>query len=515
VNVGLLLSRSAQRFPDRLAAFEGERGLTYAQLDERSSRVANLLQGAFRIGRGDRVALLVRNRLEVAEVLAGTAKAGGVYVGLNFRLGRAEYDAVFENAQPRVLLSELEFEPLARELADTFELPLLFVDDDGDEGYEAMLATASPREPSTLHDVRAEDDFCILYSSGTTGLPKGILFDHGAVLTHAAVVLLEYEYGRDTRFLMMIPHNSSVQITTVPSLMMGSTIGFADARSFDPEWFAAEVERRAATHSFLVPTQLFRLLEHVRDSRPLRTLETLCYGSSPIAPDRVRELVERFGPIFLQLYGMAEVASIGTMLRKDDHVAGLERDPRLLASAGRPSYLLDVRVVDDDRRDVPNGSRGEVIFGGPYILRGYFRDPVRTAEALVDGWVHSGDIGEFDEEGYLYIVDRKKDLIIRGGLNIAPTEIENVLYRHDAVLEAAVIGVPDAEWGESVHAFIALKNDKFVDAADLERWCRSEGLPTIKVPAAFSFVESLPKNAVGKIAKRELRDGFWSGRRNV
>jgi acyl-CoA synthetase (AMP-forming)/AMP-acid ligase II len=512
VNVGVAVSRSARRYPGRVAVFEGERSLTYDELDGRTSRLANALLGRYRLERGDRVALLVRNRLEVIEVLGGVAKAGGVYVGLNFRMTPAEYDRVFENCTPRLLISEREFEEEARRLSTEHGAPLVLVDA---PSYDELLASASARVPSTLHEVRPSDDFCIVYSSGTTGTPKGILFDHAAVVEHALAALLEYDYTPSSRWLTVIPHNSSVQIALVPSLTIGSAIGFLDARNFNPDRFVAAVERDAVTHSFLVPTQLYRLLEHVTDGRSLPTLETLGYGSSPIPPDRVGELVERFGPIFTQLYGMAEIASIGTMLRKSDHVDGLRGRPRLLSSCGQPGYAIDVRVVDDDGRDVEPGERGEVIFAGAYVMKGYFRDPDRTAETIVDGWVRSGDIAEVDEEGYLYIVDRKKDLIIRGGLNIAPTEIENVLYAHEAVLEVAVVGVPDVEWGEAITAVVALKESHETTGEELTAWCRESGLPTLKIPDDWKFVDALPKNAVGKIAKREIRRRFWSDARKV
>ena len=515
MNVALALVRSARSNPSKLAVFDGERRLTYAELDERASRFANLLHGRYGIEKGDRVALLVHNRLEVVEVLAGAAKAGAVYVGLNFRLGLPEYEAIFESCTPRLLVTEREYEALAAGLAEQFGIPLLLVDDDGPGGYEAVLAEGSPRQPETLYEVRPDDDFCIIYSSGTTGLPKGILFDHRAVLHHALVVLQEYDYTAESRYLVVIPHNSSVQITTVPSLLIGSAIGFLDGRHFDGAALAAAVARDAITHTYLVPTQLYRVLEQLPSGSSLPSLETLGYGAAPIAPDRVGELVERFGPIFNQLYGMAEIASIGTMLRKSDHVAALAGRTRLLASCGRPSYSVAVRVVDSEGREVAPGERGEVVFAGPYVMKGYYRDPERSDETLVDGWVHSGDIAEADEDGYLYIVDRKKDLIIRGGLNIAPKEIETVLYGHSAVLEAAVVGVPDTEWGEALVAVLALKDGAQVGAQELAELCRAEGLPTIKVPERWEFMDSLPKNAVGKIAKRELRDRFWTGHRRV
>jgi acyl-CoA synthetase (AMP-forming)/AMP-acid ligase II len=337
------------------------------------------------------------------------------------------------------------------------------------------------------------------------------------VLQHATVACLEYGIERHSRYLIQIPHNSSVNITIVPCLLVGAALGFRDSRAFDPVAFARAVEHEGITHSFLVPTQLMRLLDRLpkASDHQLGGLITLGYGSSPISPERLADLVDRFGPIFNQLYGMAEIASIGTILRKEDHVAGLDGRPELLASCGQPSYAVDVRVVDAEGIDVAPGERGEVVFGGPHVMKGYYRDPERTAEVLVDGWMHSGDIAEVSDDGFIFIVDRMKNLIIRGGLNIAPTEIENVLYRHEAVLEASVVGVPDPEWGEAIVAVVALKDGATVEPEALRTHCRMSELTSIKIPERVEIIDSLPKNAVGKIAKNEIRDRFWGEGRRV
>ncbi|MGZ0220494.1 MAG: class I adenylate-forming enzyme family protein, partial [Acidimicrobiales bacterium] len=226
-------------------------------------------------------------------------------------------------------------------------------------------------------------------------------------------------------------------------------------------------------------------------------------------------LVERFGPIFNQLYGMAEIASIGTILRKEDHVAALAGRPELLSSCGQASFAVDVRVVDHEGNDIGPGDRGEVIFGGPHVMKGYYRDTERTDQVLIDGWMHSGDIAEVSEDGFIFIVDRIKNLIIRGGLNIAPTEIENVLYRHEAVLEASVVGIPDPEWGEAIVAVVALRDGITADPEELRTYCRQSELTSIKIPERIELMDSLPKNAVGKIAKNEIRDRFWGDGRKV
>lgn len=506
MNVGLLVTRSARRYPTHAAAVDDRRTVTYAELEETTDRLANALVARFGVETGDRVALLCGNRAEVLEVLCGVAKSGGVYVGLNFRLDWNDLSSILENAEPRLLLVEDAFRELGARVADVLGIPVVGLDDPGPEGFRAVLAQAAHTAPPRLHQITPTDDFCIVYTSGTTGRPKGVWFDHRAVIQHATVACLEYEIDHDSRYLLVLPHNSSVNITLLPCLMRGATVRFSDSRGFDGGRFVQETTEAAATHSYLVPTMLFRLLDEARGSAVrLPSVRTLGYGAAPIPPDRVREMVERFGPVFNQLYGMAEVASIGTMLRKEDHLLALEGDERILASCGQPSYALDVRVVDPSGADVAPSERGEVVFSGPYTMKGYFRDPERTAETLRDGWVHSGDVAQVDDRGYLYIVDRMKDLIIRGGYNISPSEIENHLFAHSAVLEAAVVGMPDEEWGESVVAFVALRPGQEATEQELRSWCTSAGLAAIKTPERVVVLDTLPKNAIGKISKNDLR----------
>lgn len=512
MNVGLAIERNAKRYPNDVAVF-GESSTTNRELHRRSNQVANALTGAG-LAKGDRVAFFVANRSEVVEILGGVAKAGLIYVGLNFRLGATELSQVFENAEPSIVITDDEHLAVIEPIAHAVDLPVVSID--GRE-WERQLEEASTDDPAAMHEVRHEDDFCIVYTSGTTGHPKGVLFDHGRALQHATVACLEYEIERSSRYLIQIPHNSSVNITIVPCLVVGAALGFRDSRNFDPVGFASMVEREGVTHSFLVPTQLMRLLDRLppKSDHQLAALVTLGYGSSPISPERLRELVDRFGPIFNQLYGMAEIASIGTILRKGDHVAGLASRPELLSSCGQPSYAVDVRVVDERGDDVEVGERGEVVFAGPHVMKGYYRDPERTAEALVDGWMHSGDVAEVSPDGFIFIVDRLKNLIIRGGLNIAPTEIENVLYQHEAVLEASVVGIPDPEWGEAIVAVVALKDGATATPEELRSSCRVSALTSIKIPERVEIWDSLPKNAVGKIAKGEIRDAFWGDGRKV
>lgn len=503
MNPGIALLNTARRTPDAPAVIEGDRTLTYGELNARTNRLAHALRDRFALERGDSVALLLPNRTEVVEMLGACAKLGAVYVGLNFRLAEHEYEAILDNAEPGLIVCGAEHRELAERLALRTGTPLL--DADGPD-WEPLLADGDDALPTSVHELRPRDRFCLVYTSGTTGRPKGVLFDVNAVMQHAAVALLEFELDARSRWLMALPHNSSLQITLLPLLLCGGAVVFADSRGFDAGRFAADVRRHGATHTYLVPTMLFRLLEAGIGPEEIGTLQTIGYGAAPIPPARVRELVARYGPRFTQLYGMAEVCSIGTMLRKDDHARALAGEERLLASCGRASHLMDVRVVDRDGADLPAGERGEVVFGSPYTMVGYHRDPQRTGAALLDGWMHSGDVGVLDAEGFLFIVGRMKDLVIRGGFNVVPSEVENALYAHPAVLEAAVFGVPDEEWGEAVVACCALKEGTRAEPGELIAWCRAQGLASIKVPERIALLDALPKNAVGKIVKAGLAE---------
>ena len=512
MHIGLAVHRNAKRDPEAMAVF-GEKPQTYGDLEGRSNQIANLLK-SYDWGKGERVAVLLPNRPEILELITAISKASLVYVGLNFRLARSEMMQIFENCEPCAILTDAEHFPQVEQIANESSIPVF---DITSHDWERKIEQKSMGIPSSFYDIGPDDDFCIVYTSGTTGRPKGVLFDHKRVLQHATIACLEYDITPQSRYLIQIPHNSSVNITILPCVSIGAALGFADSRNFNPLDFAQQVKDHAVTHTFLVPTQLMRLLEKLPEENDmnLATLVTLGYGSSPISPQRLEELVARFGPIFNQLYGMAEIASIGTILSKADHLKGISVNQKLLESCGRPSLGVHVRVIDENNRTIETGSRGEVVFSGPHVMKGYFRDPMRTEQVLIDGWMHSGDIAEVDNDGFIYIVDRKKNLIIRGGLNIAPTEIENVLYTHPDVLEASVVGVPDSEWGEGIVAVVALNEESKVTTDDLLELLNRSELSSIKVPERIDIWDELPKNAVGKIAKNEIRAHFWGEGRQV
>jgi acyl-CoA synthetase (AMP-forming)/AMP-acid ligase II len=507
------IRRCARRRPHALALVDGARRLDYAQFNERVNRQANGL-AAEGVQRGDRVATLTNNHLEAVEAVGAAAKGAFVHVPVNFRSVPREIAYVINHCGATLVFVEKEY---VAKLAEAGEMPSLkkaIVVDPGnpDSEYERWLAAQSPAEPAV--DVTGDDHFFICYTSGATGTPKGVLHQQRQSVAHAPVVIVGYEFVPESKVLLVYPHNSiaSINMFYVPSWMIGSAVVLTDQRHFDAQRWLELVEQERITHSHLVPTMLFRVLEHprLRDT-DTSSIVTIGYGSAPMPTERIERLQEVFGNVLIQGYGMTEVSSIAAYLDKRDHLEGMQGDRARLSSCGRSAFGTELRVVDDDDRDVKPGEIGEIVFRGPQVMTGYWNDPEKTAETMRNGWLHSGDMATLDERGYLTIVDRKKDLIISGGANISSREVEEIIYWHPAVREASVVGKPDEEWGEVPHAFVSLHPGQRISTDELVAFCR-ERLSGYKCPRTIDILEELPKNALGKILKTELRSRFWAGR---
>ncbi len=507
------IRRCARRHPDALAYVDGSRRFTHAQFNERVNRQVNGLLAAG-IARGERVAVLLNNHVEAVEAVAAAAKGAFVHVPINFRSVPREIAGVVNHCGASVVIVEQEY---AARLSEAGSLPTVkkvIVVDPGDAGseYERWLAAQDASEPDI--DVTGEDNFFICYTSGATGTPKGVLHQQKQSVAHAPVVVIGYDFTPECRLLLVYPHNSiaSINMFYVPAWLMGGCVVFTDQRHFDADRWLRLVEQERITHCHLVPTMLFRVLESPRLAQAdTSSLVTIGYGSAPMPTGRAERLMDVFGNILIQGYGMTEIASIAAYLDKRDHLEALQGDRARLSSCGRAAFGCELRVVDEDGRDVKAGEVGEIVFRGPQMMTGYWNDPGKTAETIRDGWLYSGDMATLDERGYLTIVDRKKDLIISGGANISSREVEEVLYWHACVREASVIGRPDEQWGELPHAFVSLHPGAVLLPQELIAFCR-ERLSGYKCPAAIDIIEDLPKNALGKILKTELRARFWSGR---
>jgi len=504
----ILIRRAAQYFSNKVAVVYGERLWTFEEVNSRANRLAN---GLLRLGvqKGDRVATLRTNRPEHVEMFFALLKIGAVSVTINPRLTPAEMAWQINNAGASVLIFTEEFAnvvssiagelPTLRHCIATPPAPSMAMD------YEELLAESSDGEPDI--ELRGEDLADIGYTSGTTGRPRGVMRDRAGWLAVDRNILLDIvpdlEHG--DVFLGAQPLYHGVGRFVLPCWIRGAT--HVIIPKFDPETVLDAVARHGVTIIKTIPTVLVRLLEHADiRRRELRTVRTIVYGAAPMPVDRLRKALEIFGPVFVQLYGQAEAPMCITRLSKADHALAMTSGAtRLLSSAGRPFTLCEVRVVDEAGREVPTGEPGEVIVRGDHVMRGYWNaEQGLTEETLRDGWVFTRDIGYFDEHGYLYLVDRKSEMIISGGLNVYPNEVEQVLYEHPAILEAAVIGSPDPVWGELVKACVVPRPGFTLDAQDVINHC-SQRLAAYKRPRVVEFFDALPKTAAGKISRSALR----------
>ncbi len=499
--------RGSQWYPDKLALVAGERRFTYAQFNARVNRQANgLIAGGMQ--RGDRIAYLGNNSVEAVECTAAAAKAAFVHVPISFRLSNREVRQILEHSGARVLIIETEFAEKLGEIGDCPALEKTIRFDPGDTAaspFEAWLATQADGEPDV--DPLADDNFLIVYTSGTTGSPKGVLFQQRQSVAHAPIPILYYDIRADSRLLMVYPHNSvaSINMFYIPAWVVGATVVMADARGFVAERWLSLVETEKITHCHLVPTMLIRVLDSGAAARfDLSSLQTLGYGSAAMPRERIEQLHKTFGSILVQGYGMTEVSSLAAVLTKADHAKALTGDGRQLSACGRAVFGCELRVVDDNGRAVRDGEIGEIVFRSPQVTTGYWRDTERTQAAIQNDWLHSGDLATIDSEGYIYIVDRKSDIIISGGFNVSSKEVEEIIGWHPSVREAAVVARPDQEWGEKVHAFVVLRSGATLTQTELIAFCRDK-LAGIKCPDAVEFIDELPRNALGKLIKSELR----------
>ena len=505
------LHRAARYWGDRVALIHRDRQLSFRQLDERSTRLANALL-ALGLRKGDRVAVQSRNCTELVEIECALYKAGLVKAALNPRFTVHEASDVVENCTPRVMIAGNGYTALSRETPGFSSIETFVAigaDAPGYVSYEALVERGSPAAPD--YRPRADDLAVLHFSSGSTGRIKAAMQTYGNRLASLRKLLLGMDRPArpGDRLALIGPVTHASGMLMQPYLFNGATLVLFDA--FEPARFLADVERLRITHAFMVPAMINMILaEPTLDHVDLSSLKMLGYGAAPMAPARIEEAWKRIGPVLSQGYGASESTSGVTHLSIADHAHALACNPARLASCGRPLGETEVRVVDDQGREVSGDAVGEIVIRGDDVFQGYWGAPEATAEVLVDGWLRTGDLARVDEEGFIYLVDRRKDMIISGGFNVYPNEVEATLYRHPDVLEACVIGVPDDKWGEAVKAVIVLRPGREAAADELVAHCRAQ-LADYKLPRSVSFVGELPKNASGKLARKLVREAYWQG----
>lgn len=509
---GDIISRNASRIPDQVGIYYGERRWTWKEVDERSNRLANMFL-ASRVKKGDRVAILDQNSDGYMEIYFGLAKAGIIAVPINYRLSPAEMVNLINNAEPQALIIGGDYFKLAESLKAKLPSVKRYIGMGSPPGwmedYESLLRGQPASEPEV--EVQEDDIFSIMYTSGTTGLPKGAMSTHRNYTMNALVVIIADHSSRADKNLVVSPlyHAGALFYSTAymylgcPQVIM---------KQFDPKAVLETIEKEKITVCLLIPTMLNFVLNHPDFGKhDTSSLRRIFYGGGPMPLPILEKAIKSLRNCgFTQGYGLTETLETNLLLAEDHVLGGTPKQQERLKSAGRESATYEVKVVNENGNEVPRGQIGEVWVKGPAVIKGFWRNPEETASTIVGGWFKTGDLGKMDEDRYLYIVDRKKDMIISGGENIYAKEIDDVLHSHPAVLEAAAIGVPDKNWGEAVKAVIVLKPGMNPTEDEIIQFCKDR-LASYKKPKSVEFVNELPKTASGKILKRDLREKYWKG----
>jgi len=495
-----VLAHHASRTPDRaMTVFEG-RTTTYGEM---ATRVAETAAGlaARGVGAGDVVALLSYNCPEFLETVFAANHLGAIAMPINWRLAPAEVRYILENSRARALVVDAPLLPVADEaLAPMADPPTRVAVADDTSGPWTPLAELRTTEGTTAHVPAAADDVHrLMYTSGTTGHPKGVMLTHANLAWKNAAHVVEFGFTAADVGLACGPlyHVGALDLTTTSLLAVGATVVLH--RAFDAAAVVDELERSRVTTVWLAPAMVNAIMALPDvEARDLTAVRVIINGGEKM-PIPLIERIQRAFPSawFADAYGLTETVSGDTFLDRDSIVTKL-------GSVGRPCLYLELDLWDEGRRSVPAGERGEIVLRGPKVFAGYWDDPEATETAFAGGWFHTGDIGVRDDDGYLWIVDRLKDMIVSGGENIAGSEVERVLYEHPAVSEVAVVGRPDDRWGEVPVAFVVLRDGADATADELIEHCGAQ-LARFKVPKAVTFLDALPRNPSGKVLKRELR----------
>lgn len=500
--IGEMLLRNARKFPDKLAFREDDYNFTYSQYNFRVNKLASAFT-EIGIGHGDKVAVLLFNSIEIIDCYFALAKLGAVVVPVNFRFVGPEVAYIINNSDSVALVLDKLFEDMINPIREQMPGVKHFIVVPGPEeitcalGYDQLLSGGSGMEPLIM--VSDNNPAYIMYTSGTTGKPKGAVLTHKNLISNLLFNLIERTANSEDIYLCVPPlfHVASLALT-LQHVLVGSTVIIH--KVFDPVAIMETVAREKVTTLLLIPAMWNFLLQVPDlDKYDVSSVRTAATGAAIMPLSLKKRLLQIFPG--LQLYdafGQTEMSPVTTILKPKDTL-------RKSTSVGKPIVGVEVRVVDNENNDVPVGQVGEIVYRGPGMLLEYYKNLEATREAIVDGWFHSGDLVCMDEEGFVYVVDRKKDMIISGGENVYPAEVEEVLYRHEKILEAAVIGIPSEKWGEAVHAVVVCKPGQTLTEEEVIGFCAAN-LAGYKKPRSVEFIEELPRNASGKVLKTRLRE---------
>jgi acyl-CoA synthetase (AMP-forming)/AMP-acid ligase II len=501
MSLSRVIEHHADRFADVPALSLARSVITYGELRDRACLVAGALRG-LGVRRGDVVGLLLYNSIEFVDVMLGTSYLGAICMPLNWRLAPPELAYIVDHSGAAVVVADAELTSLVEPAFSALSCPHFVqvggVAENGWDGLSPLLAAADRVETPEI--VESNDVMRLMYTSGTTARPKGVMITYGNLDAKCFAHSVELGLGRSDRGLIAGPlyHVGALDLTFTTVLYVGGYQRIL--KRFDAEEVLDAIEQDHITTLWLAPAMVKRVLEvQARRERDLSSVRVLIDGGEKMPLPLIDRICSAFtGAWFADAYGLTETVSGDTFLNK-----GEER--RKLGSVGKPVFNAEIRIATANGGEASAGEAGEILLRGPKICAGYWRDPDATTQALCDGWFRTGDIGFIDEDGYLYIVDRLKDMILSGGENVASSEVERVLYEHPEVVEAAVIGRPDPKWGEVPIGYVVLRSDAEANATTLLGFC-ADRLARFKAPKAIKIVDALPRNPSGKVLKRELRD---------
>ncbi len=512
-NVGTwadIIYRNALLHPNDEAFVYEDRRITFADYN---SRINKVIHGLRKMGvkKGDVLGILSWSCLEFAEIYGLTMKGGFIASPFNPRLGKDELEYLIKYSETNTIFVGKELIEVANSLKERLPNVKNFISLEtaapGMTAYADIIKANSGEEPDI--ELGEDDPCCINYTSGTTGVPRGALYTQRRFIEDSKILVIDMGLQEGHKRVQITPLFHIAGNTHFRSSLLTAGCNVI-VKFFDAAETLKIIQREQATHMDSVPTHLAAIL-NLPDLKKydISSLQFFWYGASPMPLEVLKSGMKVFGPIFAQGYGQSESGPAISHLSKEDHnvLDKPAKEQKKLSSAGRPDIGVQVRILDEKGNDVGPDEVGEIAVRSKQTMVEYWKKPKETKAALINGWLHTGDMGYFDEEGYIYIADRKKDLIISGGENIYPREVEEVLYRHPAVMEAAVIGVPDEYWVEKVHAVIALKKGKQATAEEIVAFCK-KNIAGYKTPKSIEFVDALPKNPTGKILKRELRDKY-------
>lgn len=506
--------RGWQGYPKRDCVHDGTRGWTYEEMHSLTHRIAIGLRGPAGAGleEGAKVCVYSPNHVLAYAAILGIVRSGCVWAPLNARNALDENIYILNNLDVEFMFYHSSFAGYLDRIRTECPKIKAFVCLDAADGAPSLDSWLVPHQGLFPDRPDIADEVVALVSSGgTTGRPKGVMETNMVFETMAANFYAGMPIKEPPVYLVVAPITHAAGVTSFPLLAHGATCIFMNGA--DPEAIMRNIQKHRVSHLFLPPTVIYMMLARPKvRTYDYSSLKNFIYAAAPMSADKLREAIEVFGPVMTQTYGQAEACMICTFFSPEQHVEALQQGKQhRLLSCGKPGAFTRLAIMDDDGNLLPPGQRGEIVVRGRLVMKGYYNNPEATAEVSKFGWHHTGDIGVIDEDGYVYIVDRKKDMIITGGFNVFPSEIEQVLWAHPAVNDCAVIGVPDEKWGEAVKAVVELKPGATATEAELIQLCKDK-LGGVKAPKSVEFIDALPRSPVGKVLKKDLRLRYWQGR---